>query len=413
MLISSLMAGPPGQAQQTETAYRVLYNFTGGADGANPKRGLIADPTRKLLVGTTESGGAYLGVVFELSLTGQETVLYSFRDGAADGYFPSGLIRDASGNFYGTTAEGGNLDDCGGAGCGVVFRLSPDGQETVLYSFSSGSDGFWPVAGLIRDAAGNLYGTTTAGGPYCADDPDYGCGVVFKVSATGEETVLYSFTGGTDGSMPTAGVIRTAAGNLYGTTANGGNLNCPGDPGYGCGAVFKLSPTGQKTVLHSFTGGADGAFPASLIRDGAGNLYGTTMQGGALSYCSGSGCGVVFKLGPTGQETVLHSFTGGAAGNSPYALIRDSAGNFYGTAAGGNLTGSCASNYPPGCGVVFKLDLAGNKTVLYAFTGGANGSNPEGVVRDSAGNLYGTTSSGGDLSGCNGLGCGVVFKLTP
>jgi uncharacterized repeat protein (TIGR03803 family) len=179
----------------------------------------------------------------------------------------------------------------------VVFRLSPSGSETVLYSFTGGADGANPSAGLVRDAAGNLYGTTFLGG---VESGSCGgsCGVVFKLSPTGSETVLHSFTGGADGANPSAGLIQDAAGNLYGTTFLGGveSDSCGGS----CGVVFKLSPTGSETVLHSFTGGADGAGPyAGLIQDAAGNLYGTTSEGGANSVCPLSpGCGVVFRLAP-------------------------------------------------------------------------------------------------------------------
>jgi uncharacterized repeat protein (TIGR03803 family) len=195
-------------------------------------------------------------------------------------------------------------------------------------------------------------------------------------------TVLHRFTGN-DGSFPEAGLVRDAAGNLYGTTLNGGDQNCSG----GCGSVFKLDKTSKETILYSFTGGSDGEYPnAGLVRDEAGNLYGTTVAGGV----SGTGCpeyttcGVVFKLDTTGKETVLYTFTGGADGGTSYArLVRDSAGNLYGTTAGG---GAFAS------GVVFKLDATGHETVLHTFTGGADGGLPyAGLVRDSAGNLYGAT----------------------
>jgi uncharacterized repeat protein (TIGR03803 family) len=210
-------------------------------------------------------------------------------------------------------------------------------------------------------------------------------GVVYKLDPTGHQTVLHSFTGGADGGSPYAGVIRDAAGNLYGTTNLGGTANA--------GVVYKLDPTGHETVLHSFTGGADGGRPtAGVILDSAGNLYGTAYNGGTAN------AGVVYKLDPSGNETVLYSFTGRADGGFPSAgVIRDLAGNLYGTADGpiANL------------GVVYKLDPAGNETVLHSFTGGADGGNPQaGVIRDSAGNLYGTTAQGG-------VGLGVVYKLDP
>jgi uncharacterized repeat protein (TIGR03803 family) len=189
------------------------------------------------------------------------------------------LVRDKAGNLYGTTLQGSPLNCIGTGGCGVVFKLDTTGTETVLHTFV-GPDGTYPIGDLVRDKAGNLYGTTYAGGTY-------GEGTVFKLDTTGTETVLYSFTGLADGAVPRAGLVRDKAGNLYGTTVEGGNLSCS------CGVVFKLDPAGGETLLHTFTGGADGGILyGGLVRDKAGNLYGTTANGGA------SGAGTVFKLTP-------------------------------------------------------------------------------------------------------------------
>ena len=274
----------------------------------------------------------------QLDSTGKETVLYSFT-GKADGAFPYAVLtRDAAGNLYGTT-QNGDLARCGsGIGCGgVVFKLDTTGKETVLHRFTGKSgDGANPDAGVIRDAAGNLYGTTYYGGDLNCGFTG-GCGTVFKLDTTGKETVLYTFTDAADGAQPFAGVIRDAAGNLYGTTQTGGTS--------GNGTVFKLNSAGKETVLYIFTGAADGAQPfAGVIRDAAGSLYGTTQHGGAF------GLGTVFKLYPTGKETVLYSFSGGADGSTPAAaLVRDAAGNLYGTTVlGGDPT--C------GCGTVFRIE---------------------------------------------------------
>jgi uncharacterized repeat protein (TIGR03803 family) len=252
----------------------VLHTFNGSpTDRAIPGAAHLIGDSAGNLYGTTESGGASgAGVVFKLNKTG-ETVLYSFT-GGADGWSPvAGLIRDSAGNLYGTTFGGGAR--FGESGSGVVFKLDTTGTETVLYSFTGGADGGSPAAGLIRDSAGNLYGTTELGGVS-------GAGVVFKLDTTGTETVLHSFTG-PGGENPYAGLIADSAGNLYGTTYGGGAS--------GSGVVFKLDTTGTETVLYSFTGGADGGSPvAGLIRDSAGNLYGTTYEGGT------SDAGVVFKL---------------------------------------------------------------------------------------------------------------------
>jgi uncharacterized repeat protein (TIGR03803 family) len=383
IFVTAVIGTPAAQAQ----TYTVVHRFKGPpTDGAGPKGHVIGDSAGNLY-GTTCCGGASdAGVVFKLNQTG-ETVLYSFT-GGTDGRSPdAGLIRDSAGNLYGTTSGGGASDK------GVVFKLDTTGTETVLHRFT-GADGSGPQAGLIRDSAGNFYGTTVRGGRS-------GCGVVFKLDTTGSYAVLYSFKGyPTDGLNPYAGLIADSAGNLYGTTNQGGAFNA--------GVVFKLDTSGTETVLYTFTGGADGANPtAGLIQGSAGNLYGTTGYGGA------SGAGVVFKLDTSGTETVLYTFTGGADGGNPYAgLIRDSAGNLYGTTEYGGTArgGLCFTG--GGCGVVFELDTTGTETVLYSFTGGADGSNPEAsLIRNSAGNLYGTASGGG-ISG-NGAGNGVVFRIQP
>jgi uncharacterized repeat protein (TIGR03803 family) len=425
--------------------YSVLYSFCSApncTDGALPA-GLIEDAAGNLY-GTTSYGGANVGAdngygggtVFKVDNTGHETVLYSFcSEGGAnctDGDMPTaGLIQDDKGNLYGTTFFGGAGANHGfEGGGGTVFKLDKRGHETVLHNFCSKgdqncTDGAYPEAGLIRDAAGNLYGTTEFGGANIGADDGYGGGTVFKVDNTGHETVLYSFCseGGancTDGDMPTSVLIQDAAGNLYGTTSQGGAggeycMQNDGSEGP-CGTVFKVDATGHETVLYSFCseGGAnctDGAFPsAGLIEDAAGNLYGTTRIGGA----NGPYDGTVFKLEPPAQpgltwtETVLYSFCseGGANctdGRLPESgLIQDSAGNLYGTTAvGGANVGVGYGGY--GGGTAFKLEPpaqpGGNwtETVLYSFCsqGGANctdGASPEaGLIQDAAGNLYGTT----------------------
>jgi uncharacterized repeat protein (TIGR03803 family) len=353
-------------------------------------------------------------VVFKLDPSGTETPLYDFS-GGADGANPhAGLIRDAVGNLYGTTSFGGNTSSScpyGSTGCGVVFKLDPSGTETVLHTFSGGTDGANPYAGLIRDAAGNLYGTTSFGGNTSSSCPygSTGCGVVFKLDPTGQHyRVLYPFSGGADGSAPEAGFVRDAAGNLYGTTGNGGS-SCSVCI-YGCGVVFKLVAAGNETVLSTFSGGADGSGPGPnrLIRDPSGNLYGTTSSGGNTSSSCPvgiyGGCGVVFKLDPSGKETVLYTFSGGADGwESLGGLIRDRAGNLYGTTGfGGNFSGSC-NTY--GCGMLFKLDPSGKETILHSLGGGTDGFFPEAGLLQYKGSLYGTAEGGGNYWS------GVVFKL--
>ena len=285
--------------------------------------------------------------------------------------------------------------------CLVVTNSTQAQTLSVIHSFSGNIEGSAPYAPLVQDAAGNLYGTTFDGGTRgvtgCAND----CGVAYALDSTGQETVLYSFAK-TPGGKSQGGLIRDSKGNLYGTTQIGGDLNCGG--GAGCGMVFKLVATGTLTVLHTF-GGPDGAHPLdALLRDAAGNLYGTTWEGGAVNR------GTVFKIDTTGKETVLHSFRSKDGAWPLSGLIGDAQGNLYGTTElGGDLTGGCGTL---GCGVVFKIDRSGHETVLYSFTGGADGSQSAGsLVRDAAGNMYGTTGLGGDLT-CNApSGCGVVFKI--
>jgi uncharacterized repeat protein (TIGR03803 family) len=322
------------------------------------------------------------------------------------------LVRDEDGNFYGTAYGGITGGTCGSTGCGVVFKLSARGHLTVLHSFTGGADGSKPLA-LIRSPEDNLYGTTaTGGGTGCNNNGLSGCGVVFKLSANGKFTVLYSFLGGSDGAAPTEGaLLRDRSGNLYGSTFYGGG-QC--DAYFaGCGTVFRIDPDGRETILFSFTHFGEGVNPQGpLLRDRSGNLYGTTMRGGLQGAACDNGCGVVSKIDRSGKETPLHSFTGAADGASPMSgVIRDRLGNFYGVTAQG---GTACDRYGDTCGVVFKLDKAGNETVLYTFTDGSDGGFPAaGLRRDKQGNLYGTTSDGGESGSVCLTGCGVIFKITP
>lgn len=315
----------------------------------------------------------------------QYKTLHKFRGGRGGNGPLADLIFDAAGNLYGTTNGGGAHK------AGTVFELTPAATggwtESVLYSFTGGADGANPQAGLIFDQSGNLYGTAGNGG---AD----GFGAVFELTQKSSgwiETVLYSFTGGADGAGPLASLIFDGSGNLYSTTWGGG--------AYGGGVVFELTPTStgwNESVLYTFTNGSD----AGLIFDSAGNLYGVTWYGGTY------GWGTVFKLAPNSDgswtESVLHEFKGDKDGAHPRArLIFDSAGNLYGTAA---------NEYASGFGIVFKLvpnsDGTWTKHTLHQFTGGKDGANPRAdLTFDSAGNLYGVAYDGG------AYGYGTVFKL--
>jgi uncharacterized repeat protein (TIGR03803 family) len=308
----------------------VLYAFRGGNDGAHPQAALISDSAGNFYGTTLEGGGCSFngdcGTVFELSADGTESVLHAFQ--GSDGLNPRGnLIADASGNLYGTTIEGGNLAACGGAGCGTVFELQPNGMETTLYAFQGGSDGASPQAGLIEDSTGNFYGTTVGGGIFTCVNGSIGCGVVFKLAPDGTETVLHAFQGGSDGDLPRSGLIADKIGNLYGTTTAGGPN--------GYGTVFELTPDGTETVLYSFKAGNDGNFPIGGVNmDKTGNLYGTTTYGGG-PHCKGEGCGTVFKLAPDGTETVLFAFFGKHGVQPDASLLMGKDGLLYGTASAG------------------------------------------------------------------------------
>jgi|HubBroStandDraft_1064217.scaffolds.fasta_scaffold08089_3 uncharacterized repeat protein (TIGR03803 family) len=370
----------------TVTGFQVLYSFPGAPADVDYKvstgsTGGVALDAAGNVYGTTPYGGA-AGIVFEAPVTGAPKVLYTMR-GAPGGSIPFGnVIQDSEGNLYGTTQHGGAMS------AGVVWKVSPAGEETTLYSFKGEADGQFPRSTLARDAEGNLYGTCFSGGAY-------NLGVVFRLSPSRQLTVLHSFTGGADGASPTNGVALDSAGNVYGTTAAGGTGSQTGAQE---GVVFKLAAVGDLTVLHSFTGLADGGDPDSdLLLDASGNLYGTTNGGGL-------GVGVLYMATVTGEYTVLHSFTGGADGGIPFGRVAiDGQGNIYGTAADwGQLPDG-----GQGEGVVFEIDTTGTLTVLYTFTGGADGAGPVGdVALDSAGNLYGVTNAAGDE--CS---CGTVYEI--
>lgn len=400
MLLPAMVVTRSAQAQTYSEL--VLHSFAGApADGAGPEA-LVMDAQGNLY-GTTAGGGtAGFGTVFQISTAGNESVFYNFTGAGGDGANPAtGLALDAQGNLYGATTKGGDSSCVGYRGtCGMVFKLDTHGEETVLCSFQRVVvDGANPYAGVVLDAQGNLYGTTYRGG---GDHP--GAGTAFKVDTAGNETVLHDFGSPGDGSYPWSNLVLDAQGNLYGTTAfTGGSTDR--DPG---GTVFKLDTSGNETVLYRFLGSPDGDFPlAGLVLDSQGNLYGTTYRGGAY------GKGTVFRLDTSGNETVLHSFSGKEDGEHPQAsLLLDMQGNLYGTTENGGGAVACDGGVlGHGCGTVFKVDATGNEAVLHSFTGsppGGDGANPDaGLLQDAAGNLYGTTTRGGTT------GNGTVFKLTP
>jgi hypothetical protein len=408
--------------------FQVLYNFAGGTDGYQPQAGVVAGSAGNLY-GTTSGGGTGsselcsfgCGTAFEVSPPAKaggawtETVLYRFS-GESDGAIPLGkLVLDGQGNLYGTAFQGGdvNVTDCANGlvmtGCGLVFELSPPTSpgspwtETVIHTFE-GPDGGYPQAGLVFDVSGNLYGTTDGGGafPYCGENYLLGCGVVFELSPPAQSggswtyAVLYSFTGGNDGSLPVSGVSFDAAGNLYGTTYTGGESSG--------GGVFELSPPQaqggdwMEATLYSFR--ANSYSRAGVAIDEETNLFGTTSQGG-------EGYGTVFELSPMSNgswtETTIYQFHESSA-EYPYATpTLDGLGNVYGTAAGAY------------CGALYRLrnhegaweEIQGS----FPLRPKAAPCSPYGaLIMGSQNALFGTTAVGGT---CTGHQCGTVFTVTP
>jgi uncharacterized repeat protein (TIGR03803 family) len=405
-ILLAIFAAPSARAQ----TFTTLYRFTGGTDGGYPTAELIRDATGNLY-STTIDGGAIpcngggqfgCGTVFKLSPGNKETVLYAYT-GDADGAYPyAGLVRDVDGILYACPISNG---------CGTVFQVDAAGKERVLYSFSGQADGATPYAGLVRDTAGQLYGSAVFGGDASGI---YGHGVVFEVDATGKEAVLHTFGYPPDGSWPNGRLLLDSKGNIYGTTSAGGIVN--NDCYSGCGTVFKLSPDGKggwtETVLHKFAGRPDGANPrGALVPDVAGNLYGTTASGGRSSaHCGGfgPGCGTIFRVSPSGKTVVLYRFKSKPDGATPLAgLLLDSVNHvLYGTTKYGG-TSDCTDGFGDGCGTVFGLNLmTGNQTRLHIFSGEKDGCYPVGsLIQDNAGRLYGTASF-----------CatdGTVFRISP
>ena len=399
---SMLVFGAVSSGAEAQYKEKILYSFTGGTDGDGPGGSLIADAQGNLY-GTTSLGGrgdcgdVGCGTVFRLTPKGKEAVLYAFSGGSDGGNPNGGLIADAEGNLFGTTFSGGR-NSCFDY-CGTVFEVTPKGKETVLYTFTGGSDGSAPFGGLVADSQGNfygttfygttnfVYGTTAPGGIGC-------CGTVFELTPKGMETVLYSFLRPGDG-RPDARLIADSQGNLYGTTQSG-KRNCNH---YNCGTVFEIAGQNSKkrTVLYSFADKEDGANPLGVIVDAEGNLYGVTESGGNHR-CDRIGCGTVFEVTPQGTKNVLHTFRGGKDGAYPDgALLANAQGDLYGTTGGGGS---------PDQGTVFEVTPQGTETVVYAFKGGDDGVYPAGgLIADAQGNLYGTTEAGGTS------GKGTVFEI--
>jgi len=395
--------------------FRTLHDFH-GLDGNTPVAGLVQG-TDGNLYGTTYNGGANTnsdwcksddstcGTVFKITPGGRFTTIYNFcsQTDCRDGSLPeAGLIQAGDGNFYGTTTNGGDTEG------GTIFRITPSGVLTTLYSFCSQSnctDGLQPEAGLIQATDGKLYGTTEQGGVtgyYCSNGGSFGCGTVFAITLTGTLSTLYSFCpqyGCDDGWGPEAGLVEGTDGNFYGTTAAGGGF---GYDGSGSGTAFKLTPSGNLTTLYAFCSRencADGAGPNGLVEGASGNFYGTTSEGGNDGCYSG--CGTVFKIASTGVLDILHKFQGSAnganSGEYPHsALIVGTDGSFWGTTEYGGEWDD---------GMAFKITP--NGTLNFYSIDPTYGTNPAApLVQDTNGNFYGTNSHGGTG------GYGAVFALS-
>lgn len=394
----------------------VSYIYTFGsktADATQPNGPLIQAGDGNFY-GTSRAGGVNLcradripcGTIFRVTPSGNEAVLYSFGATSTDAYGPGApLVQGRDGALYGTAASGGIY------GAGAVFRIALDGTYSVLHSFgATPTDGATPAAGLVQGTDGNFYGTTSSGGAnHCNNIPQAGgnCGTIFKMTPLGETTILYSFgASSTDGVEPLGGLLQASDGNFYGTTIDGGNNNCASGTN-NCGTVFRVTPAGTVTILHSFGAGAsDGLAPQGTLIQGAdGALYGTTPSGGGGNCGFQYGCGTVFRVTLSGTTSTLSTFavssTADGHGPSPF-LIQGKDGNFYGTTRSGGSY-QCTS-----CGTAFKLSPAGMRTILFSF--GPVNENPSdpgaGLTEGLDGALYGVT-----FSSRIATGSGNVFKL--
>jgi uncharacterized repeat protein (TIGR03803 family) len=372
-------------------SYRVLHRFSFAGRGGTccPNESLVN--VNGTLYGMTSGGTPNkheCGTVFSISPSGVHRTIHRFQ--GADGCAPQDALINVHGTLYGTTYVGGSC-------CGVVFSLTPSGVEKVLYNFKGAPDGAHPWGGLV-ELNGTLYGTTSdggnVGGSNCPNSFGiYGCGTVYSITTSGTESVLYRFNGAPDGFQPLASMIAVH-GKLYGTTVSGGLY---------WGTVFSVTTTGSENVVYSFKGGDDGNYPFSPLLYRNGKLFGTTLNGGS------SDKGNVYSVTPTGVEKVLYTFAGGTDGQLPGGRLIDVNGIFYSTT---NSGGGSGCNSGSGCGTIFSVTPSGSENVLYSFKGGTDGADSNAGLVNLNGTLYGTTLSGGG-KGCGGSGCGTVFAITP
>jgi uncharacterized repeat protein (TIGR03803 family) len=410
ILLTAVVTLPAQGQNEKPGVYTLLHTFTNSPDGANP--GAVIRDADGSLYGTTRGGGPpcfgpfTCGTIFKVDANGNETVLYTFQGGNDGAYPVAALTRDGGGNLFGNTEGNGEL-----GALSTVFKLEPNGRETVIYDFEN-SLACCQDSPLTLDAAGNIYGTSPYAGESGCGYNGLGCGTVFKLTQAGKLEALHVFEG-TDGSQPEGGVVRDAEGNIYGTALLGGNLKCYSHEGHtgepeGCGTVFKLDHNGTFTILHTFEGHADGSAPLGLIEDPEGNLYGIAANGGNPNCNQGAGCGTIFKVDAEGKFSVLFTFPPKTV-QPDFAsrLLRDSKGNLYGV----NQIGGAHFS-----GFIFKVDTKGKFTILFSFPSTSeeqDGSNPQGVTMDSAGDFYGSMLiRGSQDNNCGFDGCGTVFKVT-
>lgn len=364
--------------------FTILLDFD-GANGSYPLGSLVQGSDGNYY-GTTNGGGANnYGTVFKLTPSGQLTTIYSFcsQPNCSDGIYPeAGLLLTLDGSFYGTTAYGGDEGCISPYGCGTVFKITPQGKLTTVHTFES-TDGAVPWAGLV-EYGGNFYGTSSAGGEVPCGPFTRGCGTVFKMTPEGVVTTLHIFDY-SDGAYSVASLVQATNGGFYGSTVYGGSLDC-GNSDYGCGGLFRVSPSGAFTNVHLF--GTTGLPDAPLIQANDGNLYGTTMNG------------MIFRLAPSGKLTTLFEFGSGVI---PVAVVQGTDGDLYGvTAYGGSEN----------LGTLFQLTLGGVLTDLqdFDFSDGSNAQEP--LLQATRGSFYGVAANSGE-SGTNcPSGCGTLFNLS-
>jgi uncharacterized repeat protein (TIGR03803 family) len=395
MIFFSVFCLVTGSAVCAQT-FTSVANFH-GTDGFQPWSMTLIQGTDGNLYGTTFSGGTYgMGTVFKVTPKGELTALYSFcaQTGCPDGMHPNaGLVQASDGNFYGMTSLGGANND------GTIFEITPEGRLTTLHSFQ-GTDGIGPSA-LIQAVDGNFYGGTSLGGNLSACPTGPGCGTIFEITAAGKLTTLHAFDG-TDG-LGAGPLIQASDGNFYGMTRNGGLDDCPNFAG--CGTVFKMNATGNLTTIYSFHGD-DGSWPAgALLQATNENFYGTTNWGGTTNL------GTVFELTPAGELTMLHSFDLTDGSMPGIGLVQATDGNLYGTTNSGGPN-AVYGTYNSGYGTIFEVTPEGEFTNLHNFILTDGGGPWGGLVQATDGSFYGATINGGGSLNCGTGGCGTIFNLS-